>query len=135
MINAGEPDDVTLDITVGTSENSRNLDAGQNLWRVGMYGSQNEQGTGEKRGFVTQVLDPSNAGKALVGGSDLAFNAIEAGFPMDQLGCTDFKFLCLEFTKGYGANPDYKFEVEGGGDRIVKCKPEECRGETQRLIK
>ena len=134
MINAGVPDDVTLNINVGTSENSRNLDDGENLWRVGMYGSQNDQGTGEKRGYVSQVLDPFNSGKSLEGGMPLEFNAIEADFPMDQLGCTDFKFLCLEFTKGYGANPDFKFEVEGGGDRIVKCKPEECRGEIQRVI-
>ena len=128
VISYGRPAEMSLDVTVGTSDDSRNVE-GTGLWRMGMYGSTNEEGTGEKRAYVNQVLDPFGAGKSLEGGVDLAFNQLEAQFRIDELGCSEYKFLCLEFAKGYGSDPNFAFRAEDGSDRITKCKPEECRGE------
>lgn len=121
----GVPDDVTFDIDLSTLYTSAGAD-GNNLWRVGFFTSPDEIGS-VKSNYDPQILTRSSSSTDLEPGEALKLDNVNTQVDLTGLGCEeDMKFVCLEFAKGQRANPDFKFEVSGGGDVLVKCIEQEC---------
>ncbi|XP_063953209.1 uncharacterized protein LOC129257173 isoform X2 [Lytechinus pictus] len=127
-VRADEPDDMLLNVDLSTLPESGSAD-GDGLWRIGVFGSPSPDGAGPRLGYVRQILDRAESSIPAEGeGTPLELNNLEAEFDLSQIGCdSEYRFLCLEFSKGMMASPDFKFEVQGGGDEIVSCKEQPCR--------
>lgn len=123
----GQPMRLDIDVDVPTTPESRDT-RGSELWRLGMFTSRNPQGEGPRSNYQTQLLDPYYRAQPLQGGTSLMFNNIPINFRPEELGCSEENYLCFEFTKGSMANPDFKFEVESGGDTLVSCQEQICKG-------
>ena len=119
-----QPSQLTIDATVFTSD-SRQL-SGTGLWRMGIYASQNRNGTGPRLHYTEQVLDPRAASTSLSSGSLLFLRSVQTEFDISTLGCLEFTHLCAEFTQGDNPSPEFKFEVAGGGNVITECIEVEC---------
>ena len=131
----GMPTPLTIDATVQTTPDSRQLQ-GTGLWKMNLFGSRNADGSGQRMPERTQILDGYNAAKALPTGGPLEFDNMITNFPIEDIGCADYKHLCLEFTKGDYPDPRYSFRTTGPGDSIISCKPADCGGNvTLKLIK
>ncbi|XP_030828655.1 uncharacterized protein LOC575485 isoform X2 [Strongylocentrotus purpuratus] len=127
-VRADEPDDMLLNVDLSTLPESGPAD-GDGLWRIGVFGSPSPDGEGPRLGYVRQILDRAESSTPADGeGAPLELNNLEAEFDLSQIGCdSEYRFLCLEFSKGLRAAPDFKFEVQGGGDQIISCKEQPCR--------
>lgn len=101
---------------------------GDGLWQLGVFAANSPDGDGPRRHEVTQTLDPFNEALPLEDGGPLEFGKLDVDFPIDDIGCDEFRWLCVEFKKGEGPAPDFKFETESGEDSIISCKEQPCRG-------
>ncbi|XP_022088426.1 collagen alpha-1(II) chain-like [Acanthaster planci] len=123
----GLPAPLTIDAQVTATPDSPSVD-GTGLWKMNIFGSRSMNGSGVRQNERTQILDGFNQGKSLsAGGGPLEFSDIQTRFPLDDLGCGEYKYLCLEFTKGDNANPDYSYATTTGAQSIINCLPEKCR--------
>ena len=118
---------VTIDATVRTTPQSRELQ-GSGLWKMNLFGSRNADGSGMRQPERTQVLDSYNQARSMPVGGPVEFTDVGTSFPMEQLGCGEYKYLCMEFTQGDYPSPQYAFRTSGPGDSIVSCKTAECGG-------
>ena len=127
-VKADQPDDVMFNVDLDTLPESGPAD-GDGLWRIGVFGSQSPQGTGPRMGYMRQILNRGQSSTpAEGGGAPLELKNLEAEFDLSQIGCdSDYKYLCLEFSKGMRASPDFRFEIQGGNDVIMNCKEQPCR--------
>lgn len=101
--------------------------SGENLWRLGLYGSRNAQGSGEKFNYVRQTLNEFESAYPLRGAGDINFRFARAAFDLAAIGCTDYDYMCGEFTKADNPNPDFSFSVYPSGDTKITCKGWPCR--------
>ena len=122
----GEIASVNFDVTVSTTEDSRNVN-GLGLWRVGVFASTQADGSGRREAENTQILDAYNQGQALNPPIPLNFDVNGVRFNMNPLGCESYRYLCVEFTKRQGSDPDFAFQTATGGDRLVSCKEVQCQ--------
>lgn len=127
-VSADGPDDVRFNVDVSTLPESGGAD-GDGLWRIGVFGAQNPQGTGPRLDYKRQILTRGQSSTPAEGeGMPLELNALETEFDLSQIGCdSEYRWLCLEFAKGLRASPDFEFEINGGGDVIISCKEQPCR--------
>lgn len=127
FIPSGQPVPVTIDATIDMEPYSRGV-SGACLWKVNMFGSRNNDGSGARQPLSSQILDSYEAAIPLSPGGPLYFENLQADFDVSQLGCGEIGYLCLEFTQCDTPNPDFSFEASDGGESIVKCQAENCRG-------
>ena len=121
---------LTISADVSATPDSPSV-AGTGLWKMNLFGSRNMDGSGDRVAERTQILDGSNQAKPLADGSTpIEFTDIGTNFPMEELGCGEANYLCLEFTKGDRPNPEYSYSTVSGADSIINCKEEDCRGTT-----
>lgn len=99
--------------------------SGTNLWRLGLYGSTQSDGSGPQFNYVSQVLNDEESSYDFQG-RDIQFNEGLAMFDVAAIGCTEYIYACMEFTKGPNANPDFAFSVIPSGDVITLCKQSPC---------
>ncbi|XP_072044609.1 uncharacterized protein [Amphiura filiformis] len=89
---------------------------GTGLWKVGMWASANDDGSGERMGFKEQVLSNTIRRPPLFGGFEAIFPDIEYALDGTNATCTQMTYLCVEFGKGDAPVPLYPqlpFTVEG----------------------
>nr|XP_054749905.1 uncharacterized protein LOC129255586 [Lytechinus pictus] len=131
MAIAGQATSVGLSSTVFFRENNTEI-SGQGLWRMGIFGSRDAGGSGERFSYVSQTLSEEQQAKTLIENTPLNLTNVETLFEIGSVGCNDFGFICVEFTGGDGPNPYYFFRKEGAVDAsrsantITKCKEQEC---------
>ncbi|XP_072173532.1 uncharacterized protein [Diadema setosum] len=123
----GQPSPLTLTADVNFDPESPDVN-GLGLWELGVFAAREPDGSGPRRDEIRQTLDPFNEAKPLEEGGPLEFDGIKTNFPIDELGCDDYRYLCVEFRKGQRPSPDFKFETATEGDTIISCKEQECRG-------
>ena len=124
----GQPSPLTIDADVNFDPESPEV-VGQGLWQLGVFASRAADGAGPRRHEVSQTLDPYNEALPLEDGGPLDFNNINVpNFPIDELGCDDYGFLCVEFKQGRSPQPQFKFDTESGDESIISCKPHACKG-------
>lgn len=63
----------TVQATVVTTGNENPI-TGMNLWKLGVFGSEYSDGTGEVFPLVDQILPPTDADKTLMPNEDLTFD-------------------------------------------------------------
>ncbi|XP_038058442.1 uncharacterized protein LOC119729773 [Patiria miniata] len=119
-----QPSPITVDATVDMSD-SRQL-SGSGLWRMGLFASQNGDGTGPRLNYTEQILDARAAGTPLATNYPLSIGGVQTEFDIGSLGCAEFTHLCAEFSQGENPSPGFKFEVSGSGEMITKCMEVEC---------
>ena len=129
VIEQKQDNDLVMDITGITGDGSTEV-GGENLWRVGMYGSSSPQGRGRKLGYQTQVLSQPQMDQTLETDSDLPFGDTQVNFDMTGLLCKDVKYLCTELRKNRDATPDYTFEAIPNERALVSCTElgDRCKG-------
>ena len=124
----GMPTPLTIAAEVTTTPDSPPVE-GSGLWKMDLFGSRSMNGSGVRLNERTQILDSYNQAKSLAGGgTPLEFSDVRSNFPLEDLGCGEYKYLCLEFTKGDYANPDYTYATTSGKQSVINCLPEKCRG-------
>ena len=127
-IQYGIPTPLTISAEMSSTPASPAL-SGTGLWKMNLFGSSNMDGSGARISERTQILDRSNQAKPLVeGGVPVEFTDIKTDFPMEEIGCGEVNYLCLELTKGDRPNPKYPFVTSTGEDSVINCKEGECRG-------
>lgn len=95
-----------------------------------MFGSKNKDGAGEKFNYVPQTLNAVEASYNTFRGRDLQISRGHADFDIAAVGCNEFSYVCMEFTKGPAPTPDFTMNVVL--DRItdeevkVACKGTRC---------
>ena len=123
----GTPTPIRLDVDVESRPTAGSA-TGDNLWRVGIFGSTRPDGKGKQIGLQRQILTRDQSGLDLTAGRTLSFDGLDSQFDLSQIGCeTEFQYLCVEFAKGLRAEPDFKFQTASGGNVTIKCKDAECR--------
>ncbi len=125
-INSNKPDTAVMDIDVYSLTGGARV-TGNRLWRVGIFGSKNENGNGERLGYKRQVFDRSTAATSMTPGYDMNFVEVTSDFDFMTLCDSDWKYFCIEFAKGLQASPDFDVSYSNGGDAIVDCKLYECQ--------
>ena len=123
---AGIENPLNVTAVVNFVDGSRDV-VGENLWRFGMFGSRERDGSGEKFNYNRQTLNEFEASYPLRNSQDLRFQFARASFDIAAIGCTDFQYVCGEFTKADSPNPDFTFSVYPSGDTQVLCKRYSCR--------
>lgn len=98
------------------------------MWQLGVFAAKNPEGTGPRKDELTQILDPLDESTPLDEGGPLNLDDVEFPFPINEVGCGEYNFLCVEFKKGVAPSPEFKFETQGEGDTIISCKEQPCRG-------
>ena len=122
---------VRLNSNVMFQDGNREV-SGSGLWRMGMFGSRNADGSGERFNYKRQTLDTRQGGTTLAENSDLSIPGATTEFELGSVGCNDFGYVCVEFTGGDDPIPPYFFRTEGStSDRpednvLVECKEQEC---------
>eukprot|EP00057_Strongylocentrotus_purpuratus_P020317 XP_011674791.1 PREDICTED: uncharacterized protein LOC100893890 isoform X2 [Strongylocentrotus purpuratus] len=122
-----DPAPLTIDADVLFEPDSPNVD-GDGLWQLGVFAAKNPEGSGPRKDELTQILDPLDESTPLDEGGPLNLDDVEFPFPINEVGCGEYNFLCVEFKKGEAPSPEFKFETQGEGDTIISCKEQPCRG-------
>ncbi|XP_041458867.1 uncharacterized protein LOC121410685 isoform X2 [Lytechinus variegatus] len=122
-----EPLPLTIDADVLFEPDSPDVN-GDGLWQLGVFAAKNPEGSGPRKDEVTQVLDPLDQSVPLDEGGPLPLDDVDFPFPINEVGCSDYNYLCVEFKKGEAPSPDFKFETQSGEDSIISCKEQPCRG-------
>ncbi|PIK42192.1 hypothetical protein BSL78_20957 [Apostichopus japonicus] len=125
----GEETAVELDVNVDFTPDSANK-KGEGLWRVGMFGSESPDGDGDRYGDVYQTLNEEKATTAKKG-TELVIDDIATEFEIGTIGCTEVRYICVEFAQGDDPDPPFTMNVESSrGDTsttsLVTCKEHEC---------
>lgn len=106
--------------------NSRDI-TGNDLWEMGLYGSKNPDGSGEKFNYEDQILSPEQAGTPLDGDTPFFLDNIDTNFDVGSVGCTDFRYLCVDFKKGRNPSTDFTFQIgDTAENTITSCKRMAC---------
>ena len=120
-VRPGVAANFTINTTIVFQESSDNVH-GTGLWNESMYGSRNDDGSGEQYQLNEQILSITQQNTDLTG-TRLDFIGSEAQLDITELGCDkDFQYLCFSFMKG--ANPSVAFDLntfQGDGSRITVC--------------
>lgn len=126
-ISGNKPDAATMNIDIFSQAGSSTV-RGQRLWRIGVFGAKNEAGIGERLGYKRQVLTKDIASTRMTPGYSMNFDQVSTKFDFTQLGCdSEYQYFCIEFAKGFQAEPDFAVSYDQGGDAIIDCKPYECQ--------
>lgn len=123
---AGMRNPLNITATATFTSTSRSV-SGTNLWRLAFYGAQNAQGTGKRFQYHEQVITAAEVSKPLTSDT-LEFNLARASFDVAHIGCGEFDWVCMDFTKNDAASPDFQFESLNDDDDIITlCEESECR--------
>lgn len=92
-----------------------------------MYGSKDPNGLGEQFQYHEQVLTAAEVSKPLTG-ETIDFSLGEANFDIAAIGCTDFDYVCMDFTKNDAASPTFSFSsLADDNDVKTVCEKSPCR--------
>lgn len=94
---------------------------GEGLWKMGMYASNNERGSGQKLGYQEQILSEAMAAQSLEPPANLDFSAVDVNFDMRGITCDNGRYLCAKLSKGDDPNPNYGFEADPSERVLTRC--------------
>lgn len=126
-IDAKSP--ITIDFVAQIAPQSDSI-KGKNLWRLGIFGSEHNDGHGERVGFKSQILKAKQASKRPAKGQPLKMKNIFSRFDLSQIGCNEVRYFCAEFAKNSDSTVDFELRSGEALDNIVSCKEMECRRPT-----
>ena len=95
---------------------------------MGIFASMNEEGTGDRFGYIPQVLNSTQAA-ALISEDNLLELDVVTDFLIADVGCNSYMYTCIEFARGEQPFPMYRFRVDSAlsnSDSIVICGKQDC---------
>lgn len=138
----GDPVPLTIDAQIEVDPKSRSL-IGNGLYEMSVFVASDPEGSDRKSPSFDQVLTPAQMSTNLPRGGPLRISNIKTPpLVVEQLGCGEFRYLCVEFRKGANSNPDYTAEFEQSDreigsaedgvvfkkDSLIQCREEPCPG-------
>nr|XP_006814955.1 PREDICTED: uncharacterized protein LOC102801936 [Saccoglossus kowalevskii] len=109
MITAGDPyNPMEFDVIIKTDPNGGDA-VGDDLWKATVFTSTTPDGSRNKRVLDEQVLTPSQEDRDIPAGDTATFRYLDANVDMQGSTCADVGYLCVEFSKGEYAYPDFEF--------------------------
>lgn len=122
--------DVTINLNariLGTGDRV----SGNDLVRVGLFGSKNIYGEGERFAFRKQILTRSQSSVSLTPNTNLVIEDIETHFPVTGVGCSEYGYLCAELGRSETTNQDFllipeSLDISSTDDSILICKEIPC---------
>ncbi len=103
---------------------------GTNLWRLGLFGSEHPDGSGQDRlDYHHQILNETDASVPLISSLPISVMfLVGVEFDVGKIGCTKYKYLCLELAKNVNATPDFNFRSSNGPATFIGCRLAPCNG-------
>ena len=134
-------------IVEGTQENAMQMDIsgmvgagstiveGNGLWKVGMFASSSETGSGRKLGYQEQVLSEAMQATTLNPPANLEFAAVDANFDMRGISCEDARYMCVKLSKNDDPDPNYIFKADPSERVLTRCIDiqDRCQGKAKRM--
>ncbi len=108
-LQAGVKDYFVANTTVHFASNSPDV-SGNGLWKVSIYGSMHNNGTGQRFQPIEQVLDTDQQSQPLSGANDLFFLESPGELDIHSIGCSEYQYVCVDFAKG--DTPSTNFDLE-----------------------
>ena len=99
---------------------------GDDLWKMKAYGSTNSDGSGVRYNELDQVLTNLQQDTGVAAHDTLNFVPIGLNFDMEELGCSEVKYICLELQRDPSSSVIFSLESEGG---LTRCMELRCEGE------
>lgn len=132
-LREGEPvNEINLATVVSTAREGGTV-TGDQLWRLGFYGSTNPDGTGQRVGYQEQILPYYHADQDLDRpGDTIDFSGLNANFDMTSIPCSQVQYLCTVLSKNPEASDDFTLTTQPNEDVLTSCFPVPsgaCRGE------
>ena len=132
-LREGEPvNEVNMATVVSTSREGGTV-TGDQLWRLGFYGSTNPDGSGQRVGYQEQILPYYHADHDLRSpGDTLDFSGLNANFDMTGISCSETRYLCTVLSKNPRASDDFTLTTQPNDDVLTSCFPvpsQACTGE------
>ena len=126
----GQESQLHIDAEVSFVDNEATV-AGRNLWQLGLFGSRNVNGRGQRIGEMRQILRAEKSATPLGqstpdGLHKLQIENIETDFDLSTIGCGAFPYLCLEFAQTDRPLPRFELSFEGGATSLISCKLLQC---------
>ncbi|XP_033116355.1 uncharacterized protein LOC117116426, partial [Anneissia japonica] len=113
-----------VDIFITADATSNDI-SGTALWRVGMFGSRNSDGSGQRLPVADQILPSRYQSIPYKNKVPLQFTNIRGTQDMRGMYCTDFRYLCVEFGKNRNPIPDFNFYA-GDSETLTSCQSIPC---------
>ena len=133
-IRRNAPSDVSVSASMYTMPGSDVIN-GRGLWRIGLFGSPSANGSsGDRFNYVRQLLSPSESSQNAGPSTKLTFPSLITQFDVLSLGCTEFKYLCIEIAKGDNPQPDFVFHNDAQKP-IILCRKVSCQGQGKPIMK
>lgn len=115
-----------LRITAPISNTSDTIN-GRGLWKVALFGSVDSLGSEPRFDYHHQILRQEDQNEVALPGRNLSFNSI-IDFDLMGVGCSQYKYLCIDFSKGESPVPDFYLPLSGGASSIKSCQRARCFG-------
>ncbi|XP_072040242.1 IgGFc-binding protein-like [Amphiura filiformis] len=108
-LQAGIKDSFVANTTVDFASNSPDV-SGVGLWKLSIYGSKTTDGSGEPFQRIEQVLTETQQAQSLEGANSIFFLESPGELDIHFIGCGEYQYICIDFTKGDSPTPDFEFE-------------------------
>ncbi|PIK54995.1 hypothetical protein BSL78_08042 [Apostichopus japonicus] len=116
---------ITLNVFAELAKGSDSV-SGKNLWKVGIFGSEWEDGYGDKYGYVNQILTTKQASKRAKKGKMLKLKNLRARFDISQIGCGAVAFFCVELARDRDSPVNFELRAGIVFGSIVACRRFDC---------
>ena len=130
-LNFNGPSDVAVQFSVSPAETTDTIE-GEGLWRLGLFFSTRGDGGGERHKYQRQILLEEYADMSLTSRYPMYFLDVMAFIDVVGMGCDDWRYVCVEFSKGDNPRPDFGLPLPGGLDYVVSCREFPCIGRPAR---
>ncbi|KAJ8019980.1 hypothetical protein HOLleu_41785 [Holothuria leucospilota] len=127
-LKLGEKKPLNVDAVVNLEPYSREV-VGDDLWKVAVFPSADNYGYKRKGTYSEQLLMDYQAGTHLPPGGPLVLNdVLTDGLDVRSLACSDYNYLCMEFSKGNTPTTKYTFRTQSDDPSLISCKQLDCDG-------
>ena len=100
--------------------------SGQKLWKASLFGSKDPNGEGDRFSESEQILNQEGIGQSAQRGSTMVLPDSSTLFNVGAIGCTDWRYACLEFGQINSPKPPFHFFTVGGEPTLIKCQERPC---------
>ncbi|XP_033116763.1 uncharacterized protein LOC117116766 [Anneissia japonica] len=118
--------DMQFQVVVNASSESSEV-RGTGLWEVVVFGSTHIKGRGKRFDPRGNLLTPSQQATPTIPGGSMVFKNVVTPFRLSNLGCSKYKYLCVEFKQGDAPDPDFFFASMDFEDTIIVCTNIPCQ--------
>lgn len=129
----GKESSFRLDVHIEFIESA--VQRGVGMWRVGIFGSSDPAGFGQRYFEVNQTLNSDKASMAKIGRH---MDIRNVNFQVGSIDCDRVRYVCVEFAKGDKPKPPFIMQMDNDSERsssksLISCKELICTKRNLRL--